>query len=136
MKIYLENGSRNVTSNISKLYPVVTPHICSEGVIPCTHVGYFTANLEANYCTAILLFNCFFAVLDGNSTPADATPPPRTSKDNLLLGLSVLSTYTPPDGTRVQTDSGHSKVRISPLKVSSFPYFSLPVPSFISLFIS
>jgi hypothetical protein len=34
----------------------------------------------------------------------------NATKHHLLLGLSELPTYTPPAGTRVHTDSGHSKV--------------------------
>jgi hypothetical protein len=99
------------------------------------HYDYFKANSDTNYCTEILLLNYFISDINQNSTLTGTTSTPRSTKDNLLLGLSVLSTYMPPIGTRVQTDSGHSKVRNSPqiFKVTFPPALSFSLSSYPSL---
>ncbi|XP_069674648.1 mucin-2-like [Periplaneta americana] len=47
--------------------------------------------------------------LEKKSTVKETTTTPRP-QNRLLLELPNLPTYTPPNGTHVQTDSGHSKV--------------------------
>ena len=53
--------------------------------------------------------------LDENTPVQETILTPRTTVDQLLLGQTILPTYTPPEGTHIQTDSGHSKVRNTPL---------------------
>jgi hypothetical protein len=122
------------SANFNQLSRMIVPQdfinfILREGFRSYIHYECFEANWDTNYCTKILLLNCFIADVDQNFTLTEMTSTPRSTKDNLLDGLSVLSTYMPPRGTRVQTDSGHSKVRKSPqgFKVSFPPslYFSV-----------
>jgi hypothetical protein len=75
-------------------------------------------------CTAesLLNFTYLTADFDESVTAQETTSTPSTTVDNLLLGHTILPTYTPPKGTRVQTDSGHSKVTNSPQR--SYLYFT------------
>jgi hypothetical protein len=51
---------------------------------------------------------------DEDATVQETTLRPKTTVDLVLLGHTTLPTYTPPAGTHVQTDSGHSKVKNAP----------------------
>ncbi|KAJ9587662.1 hypothetical protein L9F63_018914 [Diploptera punctata] len=48
--------------------------------------------------------------VEHNSTIEDTLTTQSPSREDLLLGNPTLPTYTPPNGSRVLTDSGHSKV--------------------------
>jgi hypothetical protein len=76
-----------------------------------------------HYFTDVVFVKYFVADLEQISTVQETTSTPRTTKEHLLLGLPTLPTYTPPNGTRVQTDSGHSKVRNTLHRVVTFHSF-------------
>ena len=63
----------------------------------------------------LLNYNNLTADLDQNTTVQETASTPRTTVDQLLLGQTILPTYTPPEGAHIQTDSGHSKVTKTPL---------------------
>jgi hypothetical protein len=127
-------------SNFNQLSRLTVPQdfinfILREDFGSYSYYEYFKANSDTNYCIKILLLNYLIADVGQNSTLTETTSTSRNVKDNLLLGLSALSTYMPPKGTRVQTDSGHSKVRNSPqtFKVTFPPSHYFSVSSFPSL---
>ena len=79
-------------------------------------------NLLSCAAESLLNFTYLTADFDESATVQETTSTPSTTVDNLLLGRTILPTYTPPKGTRVQTDSGHSKVTNSPQR--SYIYFT------------